>query len=379
MWGDSGKSISAAFYVIDSATKSYGEPMPRKRLDSRTSTTDASPQPVTWNANQLFFQVAAVENASPLNGKPHIQTVMFSPNARLFFGPMVSVPGTGGGTVHCWNVVQQAFRSLGMGWFDGDLEMSVNELGGTTRSNITVGAYNSKSHCLSYDGRVIGYPPGDSSYHGISTYSGRGPTVDGRIKPDITAPGSNPAGAMARFLTDLTNCVYWPDSPAVEDRYMMTGGTSVSSPIVAGVVALMLEYNPILTVEEARQIIMETAITDAATGTIPPLSNIWGAGKVNALGAVDWVVSNTAVRPPAIYGTGAAALDRLVVLSGNRLMFTGNAKGVTVELFSLAGRLVLRQAGKTTVPLARLPQGVYFARAVDKGRTISSRKISIVR
>jgi minor extracellular serine protease Vpr len=379
LWGDSGSAIAATFYVIDSASKSFGEPTPRKRLDSRTSTPDANPQPVMWSGNQLYFQIAAVESASPLNGKPHIQTVMFSPNARLFFGPMVSVPGTSGGTVHCWNVVQKAFRGLGVsGRRDGDNDISVNELGGTTRSNITVGAYNSKLVTLSYDGRTIGYPPGDSSYHGISGYSGLGPTVDGRIKPDITAPGSCPAGAMARFLTDISSCVYWPDSPAVEDRYMITAGTSVSSPIVAGVVAMMLEHNPLLTVAQARQFIMATAITDAATGTIPPLSNIWGAGRLNALGAVDCVVTWTAVRPPRGRGTGTDAQGRLVLLSGSRLRFTGSAGEVTIELFSLQGRCVLRQAGRRTVPLARLPQGVYFARVSHRGKAIASRKISLL-
>jgi minor extracellular serine protease Vpr len=383
MWGDSGASFSAAFYVIDSATTAHGEPAPRKRLDSRTSTTDANPQPVMWNGNQLYFQVAAAENASPLNGKPHIQAIMFSPNARLFFGPLVSVPG--GGAVHCWNVVQKAFRGLGVnGWWEGDFDISVNELGGTTRSNITVGAYNSALVYTRYDGTPGGYPPGDTSYHGLAFYSGRGPTVDGRIKPDIMAPGSNPAGAMAWNETDTPNCVWWPGWPAAPEydgRYKVTGGTSVSSPIVAGVVAMMLEHDPTLTVEEARQIITETALTDAATGTIPPLSNIWGAGKVNALGAVDRLINNTAAGPPAGRGPGAAAPGGLVVLSGSRLRFTGSGKNIALELFSLQGRRIVRVVDGSTVSLARLPQGVYFARAVDgeKGRIISSRKVSIVK
>jgi minor extracellular serine protease Vpr len=380
MWGDSGTSIAATFYVIDSITKAFGEPTPRKRLDSRTSTTDANAQMVTWNTNQLYFQVTAAENASPLNGKPHLQTVMFSPNTHLFFGPMVSVPGTGGGTVHCWNVMQKAFRALSVsGRLDGDFTMSVNELGGTARRNITVGAYNSKLVTTNYLGNTIGYPPGDSSYHGISSYSGQGPTVDGRIKPDITAPGSNPAGALPRFIATNANCVWWPDSPAVEDRYMIAGGTSVSSPIVAGVVALMFEYDPTLTVEQARQLLQESALTDAATGTIPPYNNLWGAGKVNALGAVNRLINGTGVRPPIDVYYASAPAPRLVQLSGSRLKFTGSAKDAVVELFTLHGRRVMRSAAGGTVSLAGVPQGVYFARAAHNGKVICSRKVSIVR
>jgi minor extracellular serine protease Vpr len=379
MWGDSGKSFAASFYVIDSTTRAFGLPSPRKNLNSATSTPDAAPLGVTWNGNTLAFQITAVESASPLNGKPHIQAVMFSPNANLFFGAYVSV--TGGGTVHCWNAVQKAFKSFNMAnYIDGDTVMSVNELGGTARRNITVGAYNSKLVFTTYDGRVRGYPPGDSGYHGLTNYSGRGPTVDGRIKPDITAPGSNPVGAMPRFLTDLINCVYWPDSPAVEDRYMITGGTSVSSPVVAGVVALMLEYDSTLTPETAKRIIQETALNDLATGAIGTnYNNLWGAGKVNALGAVDRLINGTRVKPPIDVLPASLPAPRLVLLSGRRLKFTGSAKAVSIELFSLSGRRVMRTVDKSTASLAPLPQGVYFARAIEKGRVICSRKVSIVK
>ena len=379
MWGDSGKSMTARFYVIDSTTRTYGQPAPQKVVNSATSSPDASVQTVTWNGNTLAFQITAVEAASPLNGRPHIQTVMFSPNAHLFFGAYVSV--TNGGTVNCWNAVQKSFKGFGItNYNDGDTIMSVNELGGTSKRNITVGAYNSRLVYTFYDGRVGGYPPGDSSFHGLTGYSGRGPTADGRIKPDITAPGSNPAGAMPRFIANMANCVWWPDSPAVEDRYMVTGGTSVSSPIVAGVVALMLEHDPSLTPETAKQIIQETALNDLATGAIGTnYNNLWGAGKVTALGAVDRLINGTGVRPPPIDVLPAVVpAGRLVLLPGSRLKFTGSAKGAAVELFTLQGRRVMRVVDKSTVSLAVLPQGVYLARAVAKGRVISSRKISVL-
>jgi len=387
MWGDSGKSIVASIYLIDTVTKLYGLPTPatRKTVNSATSSPDASARAVVWNGTTFYVQTTAVESASALNGKPHIQLVMYSPSLTLYCGVLASVPGTGGGTVHCWNVVQKACKDFGVtGWYDGDTVMSVNELGGTAKRNITVGAYNSKLVYTFYNGTVGGYPPDDSGFHTLTGYSGRGPTVDGRIKPDITAPGSNPAGAMPRFITNYANVVYWPgwpDSAAVEGRYMVTGGTSVSSPIVAGVVALMLEFDPTLTPETTRQIIKETAINDSATGPIgTAYNNLWGAGKVNALGAVDRLINGTGVRPPKppIDVLPAVVTARLVLLSGNRLKFTGGAKDVVIELFSLHGRRVVRAVDKSIVSLARLPQGMYFARAVQKGRVLCSRKITIL-
>jgi subtilisin family serine protease len=311
---------------------------------------------------------------------------MYTPDPALYWGASIAVPGAAGGSVHAWNLAQKPFASFGVAnYYNGDSLISVNELGGTAKRNITVGAYYGKLSYALWGGRWSPYPD-DSGYHTLTLFSGRGPTVDGRIKPDITAPGSNQAGAMARFLTDKSNMVYWPDSPAVEDRYAVTGGTSVASPIVAGVVALMLEYNPSLTVEQARTIIQATAINDLATGPIGTMYNsLWGAGKVNALGAVDKMINGTAVGPPNASPREASSTYGLIRLSGNRLRFIGSAKSssgeLTVELFSLSGRRLMRQTSLRwgdVVTLAPLPQGVYFARAVEKGRVLCSGKVSVL-
>jgi hypothetical protein len=141
----------------------------------------------------------------------------------------------------------------------------------------------------------------------------------------------------------------------------------------------MLEYDPALSVERARQIITETAITDAATGTIPPLSNIWGAGRVNALGAVDRLINGTGTRPHIDPVPAYPAVSGLICISGNRLKLAGGTAGASIELFNTAGRLVLRQAGNVPVRLSRLPQGLYLARALDKGKAVAAIKVSVVR
>lgn len=70
---------------------------------------------------------------------------------------------------------------------------------------------------------------------GIVAFSSRGPTKDGRIKPDVVAPGSN----------ILSNCSHMKDADELWGRYNIdycySGGTSMSAPLAAGAAAVIRE------------------------------------------------------------------------------------------------------------------------------------------
>jgi len=63
----------------------------------------------------------------------------------------------------------------------------------------------------------------------VSSFSGRGPTADGRTKPDVVALGSSVYAAT--YGSDYTYVV----------------GTSYATPVVAGAAAILLQHNPLLT------------------------------------------------------------------------------------------------------------------------------------
>jgi minor extracellular serine protease Vpr len=390
LWGDSSKNIVATFNVFDTSSLTS-----RLITVVNTNTATANSWRVLWpNAinptDTLYFTLIDVERASALNGKPHIIAEMYyrpAVNASLYLGVSVAVSGTTGGTVHAWNIRQTSFRSFSMtDYLDGDDNISVDELGGTAKRNITVGAYSSKNVYNLWNGTPSGWPPDAGSYHFLAGTSGRGPTVDGRIKPDITAPGHDVVGAMPRNipLTSTSNLILWPDSPSTAARYAVAGGTSVASPIVAGIIALMLEIDPTLTVEKVRQILQETAINDTATGQIgTSYNNNWGAGKVNALGAVQRTYSVAAVKwRESVQKTMPY---RLVALPGNRLRFVAQQGGrhdIAIEIFSINGRLVLKRPLERNNPVVSfnsLPQGTYYVRAVEKGRALCSMRIMVVK
>ncbi|WP_088049911.1 S8 family peptidase [Virgibacillus dakarensis] len=89
----------------------------------------------------------------------------------------------------------------------------------------------------------------------IADYSSRGPTIDSLIKPDIYAPGTDIISLLAPD-SELEKQV--PEQ-IIDDYYLQLSGTSMATPICAGVVALMLEANPALSPNDVKSILQTTA------------------------------------------------------------------------------------------------------------------------
>ena len=72
---------------------------------------------------------------------------------------------------------------------------------------------------------------------GIAAFSARGPTQDGRLKPDIVAPGTDIISVRSRLATDEG----WGILPS-NTNYLYNGGTSMATPLAAGAVALVRQW-----------------------------------------------------------------------------------------------------------------------------------------
>jgi hypothetical protein len=104
----------------------------------------------------------------------------------------------------------------------------------------------------------------------VAPFSSRGPTYDGRIKPDVVADGVNVYGAN-----------YVPSFPN-PNAYYYESGTSLSTPIASGIAALLYSAFPYLTNDQARYILMQTADNSANP------NNDRGYGLVSALKAISY-------------------------------------------------------------------------------------------
>jgi subtilisin family serine protease len=120
----------------------------------------------------------------------------------------------------------------------------------------------------------------------ITSFSSRGPTSDGRTKPDVTAMG------RSVLLVSTTNNL----------GYVRASGTSFAAPLTAGVAALILQAHPSWGPFEVREALRGSALNSAS-----PNNNI-GWGLVQGVGAVNWVPSTAGVA-----SNGGAAGLRLSV------------------------------------------------------------------
>jgi hypothetical protein len=117
----------------------------------------------------------------------------------------------------------------------------------------------------------------DEPLERINVSSSQGPTRDGRLKPDVAAPGTNIVAA---------NGFADPSTP-----WLAMTGTSMASPYVTGVVALMLDAEPTLTAAQIEGIIQRTAkplpaasyewANDAGFGRIDPIACVAEAHHAN--------------------------------------------------------------------------------------------------
>ena len=114
--------------------------------------------------------------------------------------------------------------------------------------------------------------------HNREIYSSRGPTGDGRLKPDVMAPGGAIMSASA----------------GSGDGYVSYSGTSMATPHVAGVAALMIQANPGISPtsnsDYVKQILRETSDhkvpLDVDCGELYTPNNCYGWGTVELIGAV---------------------------------------------------------------------------------------------
>jgi serine protease AprX len=133
---------------------------------------------------------------------------------------------------------------------DGVIDLGSVTSPGTAKNCVTVGAsennrpeftliYGQEKWAKDYPAEPIKSDRVADNPDDIVAFSSRGPTLDGRIKPDVIAPGTFILSTRSRMIAE-NNFAWGPFGPS--NQYMFDGGTSMSTPLTAGAVGVVREY-----------------------------------------------------------------------------------------------------------------------------------------
>lgn len=199
---------------------------------------------------------------------------------------------------------------------DGDNSHSINSPA-SAPSVICVGATGYRTQFVNYLGEQKVY---DNGQGGVRTpFSGIGPTFDGRIKPDVMAPGQNIISSYSSFYlennpdaNDISSDVRHFRHGGRTYAWNSNGGTSMSSPVVAGAIALWLQADPTLSPSDCLSIFAKTCRHYDTTLTYP--NNFYGYGEIDVTAGLEEVLRRQAAGIETV--TGRQATGRIHTLDG---------------------------------------------------------------
>lgn len=265
-----------------------------------------------------------------------------------------------------WNAAEKSHNILSPGSFD---------------AAITVG---STSHRLSFtnvNGDVIN-DTNDLEAGRLSWFSSVGPTIDKRTKPDVTAPGNYIISSLSSaYLETHPNATsYDVEHFDLEGRTYVWGafsGTSMSTPVVAGTIALWLQAKPTLTPDDIRGILQRTCLHPEEQLTYP--NNLYGFGEIDAykglldILGIDGIKELSHHQPQSVRVT---ARDGMLHL----LFAQKPTERVLLSIYATSGALLHRQWLSNTTQDVALPlpiktSGIYAIQLTGKDKGITGSQL----
>lgn len=349
IWGDSGKHFEIQLELADGSNNPIFVSDWFKTLDNLTLFDT-----IFKNAGDTLILNLISDPANFLNNKTNIYL-----EARKLGNKKLILRIKGTGPTHAWHVIKLrsratnwgvSFRNQYPGAVMGDARNGIGGPPGVGREVITVASHIGE----------VRLPDGTEALGIISSFSSEGPLVDGRMKPDVSGPGEQVLSSVNSFDPTAIPLAETVTHDGRTYGFMRLSGTSMSSPAVAGVVALMLQVNPWLHAREIKEILWATIRLDDKTGDIDEQGHVrWGRGKVNAYAAVRMAELHVGTRQVSVVAPFQyypnPALNKQLVVETN--------ESVTVRMISVQGVECLGEMeiqAKGTLELHHLKPGVYF-------------------
>ena len=253
------------------------------------------------------------------------------------------------------------FASNGLnGWLSGSGDGSISAMA-CGPNVLVVGSYNSRKFIAGFEDGIWELP---GMLCAISDFSSYGRMQYGGSRPQLLAPGNTLISAINSAYSDNNPDQVKQASAFLEAEngrkyyWRWMSGTSMATPMVSGIIALMLQADPTLKIGEITEILEKTAEKDSFT-ELNPLQS--GAGKINAAGAIKEVYARKNAGIEGIVTDGLAEI--MIEGDGSTFsVFAAGAKGLRVSLTDMAGAVVAQTESKddkANVSTGNIRKGVY--------------------
>jgi len=228
---------------------------------------------------------------------------------------------------------------------------------------LAVGAYTTSVTPRDLGG---GYYDYGETVNKMCSFSSYGPVVGTfpvEYRPHVSAPGSAIISSVNSYYSGTSYNTSSGVATVGGKNYYFAPmqGTSMACPFTTGTVALMLEANPKLTIDDVKDIVKSTSVktSDYNAGS-SSYKNQWGAGQLEALEGVKAAM----VKAAAIENVWADDSKRLVVTQNGDLIdvFVAGENSMTATLYGIDGSRVAQQrvtGDQMQLTTGHLRAGVY--------------------
>ncbi len=228
---------------------------------------------------------------------------------------------------------------------------------------ISVGAYSTLAKYTDLDGYSNDT---EQTIGNVATFSSYGKDFWGNDLPIVLAPGSALVSSLSspymRNYYDYEYILAKVTSGSSTNYWGSMEGTSMATPFVTGSIALWLQADPTLTVDDVKLVLANTCTYDSHTTAAPGKS---GFGKINVAEGLKYIIEH---RLAAIEGVDADPQNSLIVTptAESIEVASGATDRIIVELYDLLGRRVASAKAddsRLTIATTGLAGGVYILRA----------------
>lgn len=301
-----------------------------------------------------------IDTISDYDGTP-VEYHIFQHEKMGYMGAWLYVQLSGEG---CATLFTQGTTMLNSGtddgWNDATADYSIF-FPGAYDDVICVGYMVHRNQMTNHEGKLIDITDHDGKVGLSNLNSSEGPRLDGTVKPDVTAPGTLIGSSYNSFFceahpNELNTAKTLVEKDGRVYPFGMYSGTSMSTPLVTGVIALWLQANPNLGPQDIKDIIARTSRHPDPTLAYP--NPVYGYGEIDAYAGLLDILGLSSIDGVS----GEHIRDVNISMQDGTLVLNTDDQSGAVIIYNMAGTMVHRQNFEMPVVrinMSHLPHGVY--------------------